>query len=85
MEKWYGTEHKDPSNLTEAVYGLTELNLELVKKVSLLQYGCYPTTSILGQLPMIKSGFKISNISIDAKSGISGAGRSRVKNGLKTK
>ena len=83
-KEWYGTEHKDPSNLTEAVYGLTELNLELIKRSKLIAVpGCYPTASILGLLPMIKSGFKISNISIDAKSGISGAGRSRVENGLK--
>ena len=70
--------------MTEAVYGLTELNFELIEKSKLIAVpGCYPTASILGLLPLIKSGFEISNISIDAKSGISGAGRSRVDNGLK--
>ena len=58
-KEWYGTEHKDPSNLTEAVYGLTELNLELIKRSKLIAVpGCYPTASILGLLPLIKSGFK---------------------------
>ena len=82
-KEWYGTEHKDPSNLTEAVYGLTELNLELIKRSKLIAVpGCYPTASILGLLPVIPHLQKNSKIILDAKSGISGAGRSSVENGL---
>jgi len=83
-EDWYGTKHADLNNLEKSVYGLTELNLDLIKSGELIAVpGCYPTASILGLLPLIKSNNKIESITIDAKSGISGAGRSSVEGGLK--
>ena len=83
-KKWYGTDHQDLLNLESAVYGLTELYADLIKTASLIAVpGCYPTASILGLAPIIKNITKIESITIDAKSGISGAGRSSVENTLK--
>ena len=84
-KEWYGSEHLDKENLRTAIYGLTELNTDQIKKANLIAVpGCYPTASILGLLPLTSGKFKISSISIDAKSGISGAGRSTVENVLKS-
>ena len=84
-KEWYGSEHLDKENLRTAIYGLTELNIDQIKKANLIAVpGCYPTASILGLLPLTSGKFKIGSISIDAKSGISGAGRSTVENVLKT-
>ena len=83
-KKWYGTDHQDLLNLEGAVYGLTELYADLIKTASLIAVpGCYPTASILGLAPIIKNITNIESITIDAKSGISGAGRSSVENTLK--
>lgn len=74
-EKWYATEHHGAGLLDEAVYGLCELNREAVKTARLLANpGCYATCSILSLAPLVKGGFA-KNIIIDAKSGVSGAGR----------
>lgn len=76
-EKWYGIEHKSPQFIEEAVYGLCEMNREQVKKARLVANpGCYTTCSILTAYPLVKEGL-IDNRSliIDAKSGVSGAGR----------
>ena len=77
-EEWYGIKHELPLLLDEAVYGLTELNREKVKNCSLLANpGCYPTATILGLAPLLKNKLiDINSIIIDAKSGVSGAGRS---------
>ena len=83
-KKWYGTEHTDLENLEKSVYGLTELNSEKIKDANLIAVpGCYPTASILALAPLMESGFNIDSITIDAKSGISGAGRSAVENNLR--
>ena len=83
-KKWYGTDHQDLLNLEAAVYGLTELYADLIKAASLIAVpGCYPTASILGLAPIMKNSTNIESITIDAKSGISGAGRSAVENTLK--
>ena len=77
-EKWYEVEHKYPELAKKAVYGLVELNREKIKKAELIANpGCYVTASLLGLLPLLK--FKkvdLDSIIIDAKSGVSGAGRS---------
>ncbi len=75
--QWYGMEHACPELLEEAVYGLPEINRELIKKARLVgNPGCYPTAVILGLLPLIKSGkIDLTDIVADTKSGISGAGR----------
>lgn len=76
-ETWYGIEHKNPSFIEEAVYGLCEWNREKIKKARLVANpGCYPTCSFLTIYPFIKEGIIDTNsIIIDAKSGTSGAGR----------
>tara|TARA_Y100001936_G_scaffold166782_1_gene162996 strand:- start:4 stop:918 length:915 start_codon:yes stop_codon:yes gene_type:complete len=83
-KKWYGTEHTDLENLEKSVYGLTELNSKKIKDANLIAVpGCYPTASILALAPLMEGGFNIDSITIDAKSGISGAGRSTVENNLR--
>lgn len=76
--KWYETEHINPNLLNAAVYGLPELYYEEIKNAKLLSNpGCYPTSAILGLAPLMKrKTIDISSIIIDAKSGVSGAGRS---------
>ncbi len=77
FEKFYKTSHKDTANLKQAVYGLPEINREKIKSAELVANpGCYPTGSILGLAPGVKKGlFDLSGIYIDAKSGVTGAGR----------
>lgn len=82
-EEWYGIEHKSPSYIKEAVYGLCEVNREKIKQARLIANpGCYPTCSFLSIYPLVKEGLLDTNtIIIDAKSGTSGAGRgSKVDN-----
>ncbi|HPN88547.1 MAG TPA: N-acetyl-gamma-glutamyl-phosphate reductase [Candidatus Omnitrophota bacterium] len=76
-KKWYHATHTDIKNLKKAVYGLPELYREKIKKAVLLSNpGCYPTAALLGLAPLTALyGKKISSIIIDAKSGVSGAGR----------
>ncbi|NMM61326.1 N-acetyl-gamma-glutamyl-phosphate reductase [Clostridium sp. P21] len=76
-EQWYKVKHTSPELLKESVYGLTELNRNHIKKASLIANpGCYPTASILALAPLLKLNLvDKSSIIIDAKSGISGAGR----------
>jgi len=82
-EEWYGSKHRAEDLLSESVYGLTELNLNKIKSARLIAVpGCYPTSSLLGVLPILDSELEIESIIIDAKSGISGAGRKTVKNNL---
>lgn len=76
-EKWYGIEHKSPSFIGEAVYGLCEINRDQVKEARLVANpGCYTTCSILTVYPLAASGLiDMKTLIIDAKSGTSGAGR----------
>jgi N-acetyl-gamma-glutamyl-phosphate reductase len=76
-ESWYGVTHEMESYLDGAVYGLTELNKEKIKDCSLLANpGCYPTATILGLAPLLMNKLiDIKTIIVDAKSGVSGAGR----------
>ncbi len=79
FEKWYGMEHACPEILKDSVYGLSELNREQIKTAQVIgNPGCYPTTVQLGLAPLLKSAetlIKPKSIIIDAKSGVSGAGR----------
>ncbi len=71
---WYG-KHGAPELLADAVYGLTELHREAVAGAGLVANpGCYPTASILALAPLAAEGL-IEDVVIDAKSGVSGAGR----------
>ena len=76
-EEWYKISHKSPGFISEAVYGLCEINREDVKKARLVANpGCYTTCSILTIYPLMKEGLiDPDSIIIDAKSGTSGAGR----------
>jgi N-acetyl-gamma-glutamyl-phosphate reductase len=74
---WYGKPHGAPALLGEAVYGLTEAYREQIAATRLLANpGCYPTSVLLGLLPLQRAGLLSSDVVVDAKSGISGAGRS---------
>ncbi len=74
-KKFYKTAHKDKKNLPKAVYGLPEFYREDIKKSKLIANpGCYPTVSILSCAPLLREKV-IKDIIIDAKSGITGAGR----------
>jgi N-acetyl-gamma-glutamyl-phosphate reductase len=69
-------EHIDPDNLPNAVYGLPELQREALKSAKLVANpGCYPTASILAALPFMKYRVAGTPIMVDAKSGVSGAGK----------
>jgi len=73
-EHWYGV-HPRPDLLGEAVYGLTELHRERIAGASIVAVpGCYPTASVLALAPLARAGL-IADVVIDAKQGISGAGR----------
>ncbi len=76
-EKWYKITHPSPQFLQEAVYGLPELNRAAIKKARLVANpGCYPTCSTLAIYPLVKEGLiDTDTLIIDAKSGVSGAGR----------
>ena len=76
-EEGYKIEHRAPQYLSEAVYGLCEINREDVKQSRLVANpGCYTTCSILSVYPLLKEGIIDGNtVIVDAKSGTSGAGR----------
>ena len=73
---WYGFEHPRPQLLAEAVYGLTELcNGELSKARLVANPGCYPTSVLLALRPLTYHIDRTQPVIIDAKSGVSGAGK----------
>ena len=76
-EKWYGHAHQAETLQTEAVYGLTEIHRDAIAKARLVgNPGCYTTTSLLPLIPLVSAGvIGTDNIVIDAKSGVTGAGR----------
>ncbi len=76
-ETWYAP-HPAPELLTEAVYGLPEVYASQIVKARLVANpGCYPTASILPLIPLLKAQLlEPEGLIIDAKSGVSGAGRS---------
>ncbi len=80
-ERWYDYTHPFPELLASAVYGLPEqhrdelLALQGADTIIVASPGCYPTTSMLGLYPLARAGL-IDDVIVDAKSGVSGAGRS---------
>jgi N-acetyl-gamma-glutamyl-phosphate reductase len=80
-ERWYDYTHPYPELLATAVYGLPEQHREELRALEgadvrlVASPGCYPTTSMLGLYPLARAGL-ISDVVVDAKSGVSGAGRS---------
>lgn len=74
--KWYGFEHPAPAALEEAVYGLTELARDRLPGARLIANpGCYPTAALLALAPFARAGMLAGDVVVDAKSGVSGAGR----------
>jgi N-acetyl-gamma-glutamyl-phosphate reductase len=74
-ERWYGYTHPAPELLAEAVYGLTEVARDRVRRARLIANpGCYPTAALLALAPALKSNVVTGEIIVDAKSGVSGAG-----------
>ncbi|OGG80586.1 N-acetyl-gamma-glutamyl-phosphate reductase [Candidatus Kaiserbacteria bacterium RIFCSPLOWO2_01_FULL_54_13] len=84
-EKFYKAPHADTANLEQAVYGIPEIHRVEIKSAELVANpGCYPTGAILGLLPGLNPPtgggvFAPDTIQIDAKSGVTGAGRKAVK------
>ena len=80
-ERWYDYTHPYPELLAKAVYGLPEQHRAEIQALQGAQLrlvaspGCYPTTSLLGLYPLARAGL-IGDVVVDAKSGVSGAGRS---------
>ncbi|HEX9093342.1 MAG TPA: N-acetyl-gamma-glutamyl-phosphate reductase, partial [Coriobacteriia bacterium] len=77
-ERWYDTPHTAPELLSRAVYGLPELNRDAIIGADLIACpGCYPTATALAAAPAFASGLvESTRVIVDAKSGVSGAGRS---------
>jgi N-acetyl-gamma-glutamyl-phosphate reductase len=76
FETWYKVKHPHPELIEEAVYGVTELHREKVARTRLVANpGCFPMGAILGLAPAVREGWVEPNVVVDAKSGISGAGR----------
>ncbi|HUH17436.1 MAG TPA: N-acetyl-gamma-glutamyl-phosphate reductase [Methylomirabilota bacterium] len=73
---WYGLTHPAPAALADAVYGLTELARDRLPGARLIANpGCYPTAALLALAPFAKAGLLRGDVIVDAKSGVSGAGR----------
>ncbi len=78
-KKYYKTFHKDKINLKKAVYGLPEINKDLIRDADIIANpGCYPTAVILALFPLLKEGLIKDKVIVDAKSAITGAGRKAV-------
>jgi N-acetyl-gamma-glutamyl-phosphate reductase len=76
-EHWYGAAHPAADLLDRAVYGLVELEREPLAGADLIAApGCYPTAALLAILPPLRAGLVEPRVIVDAKSGVSGAGRS---------
>ncbi len=75
--EWYGHAHLAPELQNDAVYGITELARDAIKKARLVANpGCYPTSALLPLVPLIEAKqIETDNIIIDSKSGVTGAGR----------
>jgi len=76
-ESWYGPGHPAPELCAEAVYALPELLDHPLDTANLLAMpGCYPTAALLAIAPGLRAGLVEAEVIVDAKSGVSGAGRS---------
>ena len=81
-ERWYKMKHAAPELLSQAVYGLCEVNRDRIRGARLVANpGCYPTAVQLGLLPLVEAGaVDLDHLIADAKSGVSGAGRKLEQN-----
>lgn len=75
-KRWYKIDHPYPQYVEKAVYGLPELHRDEIASASLIANpGCYPTTSILALAPAVAADLIEHDVIVDAKTGVSGAGR----------
>ena len=78
-QEWYGLQHQVPEKMASAIYGLSEWardELAAQKSDIIACPGCYPTSALLPLLPLVKAELvDAGSIVIDAKSGVTGAGR----------
>jgi len=76
-EQWYGMKHACPELVAEAVYGMPEMNRAAIKEAAIVANpGCYVTATTLALLPLVENKvIDLSGIVVDAKSGVTGAGR----------
>ena len=76
-EQWYGMSHACPELVKQAVYGMPEMHRESIKDAAIIANpGCYVTATTLALLPLVESKvIDLSGIVVDAKSGVTGAGR----------
>ncbi|MGI5891228.1 MAG: N-acetyl-gamma-glutamyl-phosphate reductase [Bacillota bacterium] len=83
-EEWYGVKHNYPQLAEKAVYGLPELYRNKIAGADIIANpGCFPTASLLALYPLFSHGLvKRNSVIIDAKSGVSGAGRSPTANNI---
>lgn len=73
---WYGFEHRAVDALEQAVYGLPEFHRSAIRSAQLVANpGCYPTAALLALAPLAQAGHASGTVIVDAKSGVSGAGR----------
>ena len=73
---WYGVDHPSPELLGEAVYAMVELDRERLTRANLISVpGCYPTAALLACVPALRARLIEPDVVVDAKSGVSGAGR----------
>ncbi|MDB5114459.1 MAG: N-acetyl-gamma-glutamyl-phosphate reductase [Chloroflexi bacterium] len=76
-ERWYGVPHPAPGLCGESVYALCELLDGELRGADLIAApGCYPTATLLATVPALRAGLVEADLVVDAKSGVSGAGRS---------
>ncbi len=75
-QSWYSKPHTFQQGFATAVYGLPELHRDAIRKASLVANpGCYPTSAILGLVPLVKQQLIHPNqVIVDSKSGVTGAG-----------
>ena len=80
FKQYYKIDHTEPEILSEAIYAIPELHKEEIKGARIIANpGCYATCSILSLAPLVKQNLiNLKSIIIDAKSGVSGAGRSKL-------
>ena len=80
-EQWYGMKHACPELVAKAVYGMPEMNREAIKSADIIANpGCYVTATTLALLPLVQANkngaaIDLNGIVVDAKSGVTGAGR----------
>ena len=79
-KQFYGIEHTAPELAAEAVYGIPEINADTIADARIVaNAGCYATSSIIALAPLAKAkNVCLSSIIVDSKSGVSGAGRSKL-------